>query len=189
MIAAAESVRDRAIVLSGLGLGLRVAEIVALRVEDFDFAEMSVFVRQGKGKKDRFVALPQSLVAPMTAWIGERRVGWLFPSKRKPGEHLGRRAVQHLVERLKKKAGIVRRCSVHTLRHSYAMALLRTRAELPEIQRLLGHSSLNSTAHYLHCDSSTLNKVVDRLEFGREIVPPPNASPLPTESPCPPPPS
>src|SRR5579859_1536159 len=168
LIAAADSQRDRLIVLCGLGLGLRVAELTKLRIEDVDLAEKSVFVRLGKGKKDRYVPIPVDLVQPFANWIGQRSSGWVFPTPRRPEKPLTTRAVQLLMKRLRSKAGILRRVSPHVLRHSYASSLLRSGADVAEVSRLLGHSSLQVTSRYLHCDPARLKPVVDKLRLGRK---------------------
>jgi integrase/recombinase XerD len=169
IVSAPVSERDRLILLCGLGAGLRCSEIVRLRIEDIDAAGPGpqLKVQLGKGKKDRYVPLPPFLVAALARWIGDRRIGWVFPSPRKPDRPLTTRAVQYLVGRVKGLAGIVRRCSPHTLRHSYATDLLRSGADITEVQELLGHSSPNVTARYLHCDPSRLQGVVARLSLGR----------------------
>ena len=166
LIAAAKSERDRLIALVGLGAGLRCSEIVRLRVEDVDVAGQVLFVRLGKGKRDRYVPMPLLLANALRVWIGDRLTGWVFPSPRKADRPLTTRAVQYLVGRLKVAARIVRRCSPHTMRHSYATDLLRNRADITEVQRLLGHSSPNTTSRYLHCDPTRLQGVVDRLSIG-----------------------
>lgn len=165
MLAAASSERDRLIVLCGLGAGLRVSEICRLRIEDVDLEEGTVLVHLGKGRKDRYVAIPSWLAKAFRAWFGERRMGWIFPSPVNEGRPLGTRAVQLMVGRLREASSVARRCSPHTLRHSYATALLRSGADITEVQRLLGHSSPNVTARYLHCDPSRLQGVVAKLKI------------------------
>lgn len=160
---AATSRRDRLLILCGLYLGLRVSEIVKLRAEDVDLDGRIVFVREGKGKKDRYVAMPESLTGPLSEWIHGRVSGWLFPSPANPNEHLTTRSVQYMIARVKSKAGVVRRTTPHTLRHSYATNLLRSGADIREVQQLLGHSNIQTTSRYLHCDPSRLKEAVDRL--------------------------
>ncbi len=172
LVAAAVDDRDRMIVLCGLGAGLRCSEIVKLRIEDVDLVERQLFVRRGKGDKDRYVCLPDFLCDAFQAWIAGRRLGWLFPSPRDPTKPLTTRAVQYLMERLKEAAGIVRRCNPHVMRHSYACDLLRGGADVTEVQRLLGHASPSSTFKYLHCDTSRLANVVAKLGLNKPKPPP-----------------
>lgn len=158
--------RDRLILLCGLGAGLRVSEIVRLRVEDVELAGRTIFVRLGKGKRDRYVPIPDGLVSALTAWIGQRRTGWVFPSPRKPDAPLTRRAVGYLVAKLKRAAGLVKEIHPHTLRHSYATQLLRAGADVKELQQLLGHADLATTSIYLHVMVDRLHGVVNKLSIG-----------------------
>ncbi len=147
--------------MCGLLLGLRVSEICSLRVGDVDLDERTVFVNQGKGKKDRFVAMPDRLAAPLGDFLGARRAGWLFTSYR--GNKLTSRTIQLMVQRLSGEAGILRRISPHSLRHSFATQLLSTGADIFEIQQLLGHASISTTSIYLHCSTDRLKAAVNRL--------------------------
>ncbi len=183
LLAAATRPRDRTLILVGLGAGLRCAEITALRVEDIDLADGLIFVRQGKGKKDRYVCTPPFLTAALVGWIGDRRTGWVFPSPVLPGKPISTRAVRLLLARLRAAAGIVRRCHPHTLRHSYSVGLMRSGADLPSISALLGHSSVMVTARtYMHCDTTLLKGVVGRLAppgpaAAPSVPPPPSTGP------------
>jgi integrase/recombinase XerD len=161
--AAAPRRRDHVIVLCALYLGLRVAELVAVRIEDVDLAEARLLVRLGKGGKDRWLPVKSTLAPVLASWIGERRSGWLFPSPRCPDRPLTTRAVRYLIGRLARRANIHRRASPHVCRHTFATSLLRNGADLTDVQRLLGHSHLQTTSKYLHADTSRLQAAVDRL--------------------------
>jgi integrase/recombinase XerD len=158
--------RDRLILLCGLGAGLRVSEIVSLRIEDVDAAGRIVFVRLGKGKRDRYVPIPDVLANALAKWIGDRPSGWLFPSPRKADAPLTPRAVGYLVAKLAKVARLVKDVHPHTLRHSYATQLLRAGADVKELQQLLGHADLATTAVYLHVVVDRLHGVVNKLAIG-----------------------
>lgn len=183
LLTAADPGRDRLLVQCGLYLGLRVAELTKLRAEDVDLDGCLVFVRQGKGAKDRYVPIPAALVGPLRAWLADRPLGYLFPSPQDPDRPLTTRAVQYLMQRLRRKAKLVRRANPHVLRHTCATTLLRSGADITEVQHVLGHSSPNVTARYLHCDPGRLKGVVDRLAFGG----PEGGSPGETKSEAPPP--
>lgn len=163
---AAGGPRDRLVVLLGLLAGLRVSEIARLRVEDLDLDGGALLVRQGKGAKDRWVPCPDSLLGPLAAWVGDRKEGWLFPSRRQAGP-VGSRALQHLLGRLRRRAGIVRRCTPHTLRHTYATELLSRGANLREVQVMLGHSSVATTERYTHVLAGQLRRVANLLDGPR----------------------
>jgi site-specific recombinase XerD len=153
--------RDHMLAMVGLLLGLRVSEISKLNVEQVDLEQFQVFVAQGKGAKDRYVPIPERLVEPLRAWIGARKTGPLFANAK--GGRTSIRTIQLRINRLGRLAKIERRVKAHTLRHSYATALLAKGATLTEIQELLGHNSIATTQVYLHCDTSRLKGAVDRL--------------------------
>lgn len=153
--------RDSLVAQCFLFLGLRVAELCKLTVPDVNLEARSVFVNQGKGKKDRYVSIPGKLVEPLRAWIGERKAGPLFPSP--SGGHLTTRCLQGRIPALAKAAGIGKRVRCHSLRHSYATRLLETGATIYEVKELLGHSNIGTTERYLHTCLDRLKGAVDRL--------------------------
>lgn len=164
LLAVVPTRRDRVIVACGLYLGLRVAEIVGLRRQDVDLAEGSVFVNEGKGRKDRYVPIPAKLDPILADWLAAGAgARWLFPSPRDPDRHLATGTVRHFMRGAKGKAGIQGKCTPHTLRHTYATRLLKSGANVRDIQQLLGHSSLAITETYLHVVQDGLKSVVDRL--------------------------
>lgn len=141
--------------------GLRVSEVAALRVEHVDLDTGVLLVAQGKGAKDRYVPIPTKLRPPLGEWIGQRR-GWVFPG-RFPGRHVSARTLREAVDRLAREAGLSRHVSPHMLRHTYAVTLLRTGADIYEVKELLGHSSIQTTAVYLSVTADRLARAVDRL--------------------------
>lgn len=145
--------------------GLRVSEACKLRVEQFDFDEERFLVFQGKGSKDRYLPLPTRLLVELHAWIGTRTVGWLFPAERLRSGlgHVSVRHIENIVPAIGEKAKIPRRITPHKLRHSFACLCLAKGATIREVQDLLGHSDMRTTAIYLHVDTSHLKAVVDRL--------------------------
>jgi integrase/recombinase XerD len=158
--------RDRILLLAGLYCGLRVSELCRLDVADLDFGRRILFVRQGKGKKDRMVPIPRKLLGPLRAWVNARNSGPVFPSSH--GGCLTPRAVQLLVKRLAAAAGLpqaaqLRYATPHKLRHAYATRLLESGATIYEVRDLLGHSSIATTETYLHTTPERLSKAVDRI--------------------------
>lgn len=167
LLRAAVAPRDRLLLLLGMYCGLRVSEMCRLRVEDVDFTRGVVTVRHGKGDKDRAIPLADKIVEPLRVWVEARRDGYLFPSARREGP-LTTRAVQLLLKRLAQKAGLSgaktgRRYTPHKLRHRFATGLLRSGADIVEVQELLGHANLATTAIYLHADPQRLRAAVNRL--------------------------
>jgi len=139
-----------ALLLTTYAAGLRVSEVVALKLSDLDGERGVIRVRQGKGARDRTTLLsPRLLEALREYWRQERPGPWLFPSRDLRG-HLCAGAGKHLYVRAKKRANIEKPGGLHTLRHTFATHLLEAGVDLHTLQRLLGHKSLRSTTHYLH---------------------------------------
>lgn len=153
--------RDLAMIQTGRYAGLRVSELCKLQLAHLDLAGRLIQIRQGKGDKDRNVPIALKLLPILREWIGERVEGFLFPSCH--DRKLSERAFELRLKALGKKAGILRRVHPHLLRHVFATTLLHTGADLRDVQQLLGHENLSTTARYLHVEVSRLNDDVDRL--------------------------
>jgi site-specific recombinase XerD len=170
LLAAAQRVRSKAILTLAYAAGLRVSEIVHLKVSDIDSRRMLIHVRCGKGQKDRLVMLSPRLLELLRAyWRRFMPRDWLFPGQ-KPGEPLTTRAVEHLCEKAGLRAKLGKRISPHTLRHSFATHLLEDGVDVRTIQALLGHRSLATTAKYLNVSAKTVAATVspfDRLGESR----------------------
>ena len=147
------NLRDKAILMTIYGSGLRLSEIVRLRIQDIDSANMRVFVHQGKGGKDRYTILSQnSLEMLREYWKTYRpnhRDGYLFLNKDKSKE-IHFRTVQDVFNATLERAGIRKEYSVHTLRHCFATHLLEAGVDVCRIKQLMGHTHIQSTTFYLH---------------------------------------
>lgn len=133
------------------GTGLRLTEALNLKPEDIDSERMVIRVRQGKGHKDRYVTLSPTVLESLRAYYRACRPKgeWLFPNM--TGKYpLHCTAVQRACRQAALVAGLRKRVTTHTLRHSYATSLLEMGVDLRTIQVLLGHTSLNTTSIYLH---------------------------------------
>jgi integrase/recombinase XerD len=136
--------------------GLRLLEGVQLQVSQIDSSRMALHIRQGKGRKDRYVPLPQRTLALLRGyWLSHRNPVWLFPSSRDGGMATASRAitpsgVQKAWRKARQESGVSKPATVHTLRHSWATHLLEAGVNLRLIQAWLGHNSLNTTAIYTH---------------------------------------
>lgn len=137
--------------------GLRLQEGVRLQVPDIDSARMLLHVRQGKGRKDRYVPLPEkTLVLLRRNWVTHRHPLWLFPARHRgippatATTPLSSRGVRKAFGAALKDSGLQKRATIHTLRHSFATHLLEAGVNLRLIQSYLGHRSPNSTAIYTH---------------------------------------
>ena len=159
--------KHKALLLTLYGAGLRISEALGLRPGDVDAARMFIHVRGGKGGKDRLVKLsPQLLIVLRDYWRQCRPPsgGWLFPQDRRPERAMDAGTAERIVARAARRAGIARRVSPHTLRHSYATHLLEAGVDLRSIQMLLGHANLKTTARYTHVSERHLRSVVSPLD-------------------------
>ena len=146
------------------GCGLRVSEAIKLKKNDIRFDEGILFIREGKGKKDRMVSVPSNTSERVKHYISLRNDDnpYVFDSLR--GGHLTTMSVQKIVKNAAKKAGIKKCVHPHTLRHSYATHLLEDGTDLRIIQRLLRHSDLRTTEIYTHISSALIKSVKSPLD-------------------------
>lgn len=140
------------------GTGLRVSEIVDLRVEDIDLAELCLFVRSGKGDKDRMTVVPEKLVSEINRIIASKSESdYVFESER--GGKLTTRTAQAVFSKALKLAGIMKKATFHSLRHSFATHLLENGVDVRYIQQLLGHASLSTTQLYTKVTNPQLKNI------------------------------
>lgn len=166
----APSLKHRAALSIAYGCGLRVSEIVHLKVADIDSARMLIRVEQGKGRKDRYVMLSPDLLELLRRWWRSARPkGWLFPG-RDPGQPITTRQLDRACKVAAATAALDKRVSMHTLRHSFATHLLERRTDIRVIQVLLGHRKLDTTARYTRVALKTLGAVKSPLS---QLRPPP----------------
>jgi site-specific recombinase XerD len=133
------------------GCGLRVSELVSLRVGDIDGERKLLRIVQGKGAKDRQVIIAPSLHEQLRRyWQLLRPTAWLFPSEQHPQRHIDISTAQRIFRRAKLKAGINKLGAIHSLRHAYATHQLENGLPVHQLQRLLGHGELRSTMRYVH---------------------------------------
>jgi integrase/recombinase XerD len=157
--------RSRPLFRTIYACGLRLNEALHLRATDIDSARMVVHVRQGKGNKERLVPLSERLLDELRRyWREYRPRPWLFPGKSRQ-RLLSPSTVQLRCRQLVADAGITKRATVHTLRHSYATHLLEAGVDVVTLQKLLGHTSLTTTAHYLHLTSNRLHQTPSLLDL------------------------
>jgi len=159
------NVKHRAILATLYDCGLRVSELLALTAEDIDSSRMLVHVKLGKGLKDRYVPLSTQLLEQLRQyWRQYRPLTHVFEGVR-TGHPMRRRQISRICEKAAKAAGIAKRVTPHTLRHSFATHLLEAGTDIRVLQRLLGHSGLNSTARYLHIAENYLDARKTPLEL------------------------
>jgi integrase/recombinase XerD len=159
--------RYRLIFRIAYGCGLRASELTHLGVADIDPARKMLWVRHGKGNKDRGVPLPRELLAELQAYIRVHQPQrWLFPGP--TGQPLNIVTLQGQFQKARQTAGLVKRATVHTLRHCFATHLLEAGTDLPTLQRLLGHSQMSTTLRYLHLRAERLPHIRSPLELLEE---------------------
>lgn len=170
LLEATPNLKWKAALSTAYGAGLRVSEVVSLKVGDIDSERMLLRIERGKGRKDRHAMLSPQLLGLLRAWwVAGRRLGvmlpngWLFPG-RPPINPLSTRQVDRAVKAAAELAGITRRISTHTLRHSFATHLLEQDIDIRVIQVLLGHAKLDTTALYTRVATNTIRTVMSPLD-------------------------
>jgi integrase/recombinase XerC len=163
-----QGLRDRAILETMYSAGLRVSEVVALNDADIDFAADLLRVR-GKGRRERLAPLGSFARGALQRWLKVRRLHpSLHDSPLRPvfvnkfGRRLTTRSVGRMLEKHLRAAGLDRRTTPHTLRHSFATHLLDRGADIRSVQELLGHKSLTTTQIYTHVTTASLREVYER---------------------------
>jgi len=163
LIESTDTVKSRLIVSLLYSTGLRVSELVNLRVSDLNLEEKTGWVRRGKGGKDRLFVMSDSLSEELKEYFGDRGKGneYVF-SKIKP---LTTRNIQKIIKGASGRAGISKKTTPHTLRHSFATHLLEQGIDIRVIQAMLGHSSLSTTQVYTHISSEQLKRVKNPFDI------------------------
>lgn len=160
-----EGQRNKAIIEVLFSCGLRVSELVTLRLSDLYLEEHFVRVI-GKGRKERLVPISESAVKQLHLWFIDRNLMDIKPGEEdyvflnRRGAHLTRTMILIMIKRLGEEAGISKTISPHTLRHSFATALLAGGADLRAIQAMLGHESIGTTEIYTHIDTHELRREI-----------------------------
>ncbi len=159
---AIDNVKHKMIISLIYSTGLRLNEVAHLKIEDIDSKAMCIKVVEGKGKKDRFVALSNNILTALRAYyLKYKPVVYLFNGTQK-GKPYTCRSVQHIIEKVLPKTNLQHKgYSIHTLRHSYATHLLENGAGLPAIKQLMGHHHLSQTMQYVHISTKHINSVVN----------------------------
>ncbi len=189
LIAAAPNLKHQAAMSVAYGAGLRVSEVVSLKVSDVDGERMTLRVEQGKGRKDRYAMLSPVLLERLRAWwrLGHaqgkiRHGGWLFPGL-DPTDHVTARQLNRAVHLAAATAGIDKRITPHGLRHAFATHLLEQKVDIRVIQVLLGHKRLDTTTLYAAVATDLLRRVISPLDHTSAK---PAGEPAPEPAPQPP---
>jgi len=164
LLEAPKNLKHRAMLATMYGAGLRVSEVASLKMSDLDRERRVIWVRGGKGHKDRQVMLAEPLRDLLAAyWRWKRPTNWLFPG-RNPDFPIATKSVFRACQKAAQKAGIRKPIHPHSLRHAFATHLLDEGVNLLVIQTLLGHAHLKTTARYLHLSDSVVRSTRSPLE-------------------------
>ena len=159
LFVSASSPKRRALLMTTYAAGLRVSEVVNLKVSDIDGERMTIRVEQGKGNKDRYTILSKRLLEELRLyWKMYRPRIWLFPSQNpKKSMHIG--TAQKIYYQEKERAGLTKGRGIHTLRHCFATHLLEAGTDLRTIQIMMGHNSITTTMVYLQVTRKRLESL------------------------------
>jgi site-specific recombinase XerD len=170
LLAAVDNLKHQTALAVAYGAGLRASEVVSLKVSDIDSQRMTLRIEQGKGSKDRYAMLSPVLLERLRTWWKFAHAqgkmlqgGWLFPGL-DPIDPVSTRQLNRAVHAAAEAAGIDKRVSMHTLRHSFATHLLEQKVDIRIIQVLLGHKKLETTALYAQVATDILREVVSPIE-------------------------
>lgn len=165
LISCTKNLKHKAMLMLAYSSGLRREELQKIKASSIDSSRMQVHVVQGKGKKDRYTILSvKTLDILREHYRQSRPVNYLFESLFRPGHYLSDRSLEKIVKNSAEKAGITKQVSFHTLRHSFATHLLEQGVNLRLIQEMMGHTTLKTTAGYLHLVTLAPSKVSSPLD-------------------------
>jgi site-specific recombinase XerD len=172
ILSAVSNVKHKVILMLIYSAGLRVGEIVKLKVEDIDRESKVIRIRAAKGMKDRYTILSDVTLETLREyWKEYRPKNWLFSGQDKE-RHITTRTVEKIFSNTCKEVGILKEATVHSLRHSFAAHLLESGVDLRYIQEILGHKSSKTTEIYTHVSTRDLGKIkspLDKLSLKRTI--------------------
>ena len=164
LFAVVENLKHKALFMVAYDAGLRLSEVLNLRAEDIDSQRMVIRIRQGKGKKDRYGRLSVGLLQLLREyWRAYRPESLLFPGAH-PKKRYDLATPGHILKKLCRKAGITKRVTMRTLRHSFATHLFEQNVNLRTIQKLLGHASIKTTTIYTHVSNAVITNIVNPLD-------------------------
>ena len=159
-----------ALLMTAYAGGLRISEVVSLRLTDIDSERMVIRIRQGKGQKDRYVMLSPKLLEILRDWWRvEKPKHWLFPGDL-PGQHISKDAVEQASQKARRRSRIPKPITPHALRHAFAVHLLETGTDVRTIQLLLGHRTLATTARHLPPARHSAGHLCSRSPIGKSAT-------------------
>lgn len=158
------NIKHKAILMLIYSAGLRVGEVIKLKLEDIDSQRKLIHIMDAKGRKDRYTLLSDAALETLRAYCKEYRPSkWLFPGQDKD-RHITTRTVEKIFSNACREAGILKEVSVHSLRHSFATHLLESGVDLRYIQEILGHKSSKTTEIYTHVSTKDMSRIKSPLD-------------------------
>ena len=156
--------KHRLLLLLIYSSGIRVSEAVKLKKEHIDFARNKIFIKKGKGRKDRYVLLSDLAAKFLLDYFNSNNIeNWIFQGQ-ETGHHLSIRSAQKIFNNAISRSNIVKNVSIHNLRHSFATHLLENGTDIRYIQSLLGHTNIRTTERYTHVNSNNFHKIKSPLD-------------------------
>lgn len=157
------NIKHKALIMTIYSGGLRISELINLKVKDIDSDRMQIRVQQSKGKKDRYTLLSKKTLLILRQYFKEYKpTEWLFEGE--GGGQYADRSIQNILKSAVQKVGIKKRITVHTLRHSFATHLLENGTDIRYIQNLPGHSSSKTTEIYTHITTKGFDQIINPLD-------------------------
>jgi site-specific recombinase XerD len=165
--------KHRVFLMTVYSAGMRLNEACHLKLEDIESDRMQIRVEQGKGRKDRYTILSQYLLEELRRyWRCFRPRLWLFPGSRDSQKPLSDGTAQKIFYKSLRRAGLANKGGIHCLRHSFATHLMESGVEIHVLKRLMGHSSLSTTAGYLHVTQQQMTRIkspLDAIDFSTDL--------------------
>lgn len=157
-----KNIKHRLLLSLAYGAGLRVSEVVSLKVQDLDFDELTLHIKEAKGQKDRISVIPEKIVADLKSFIaGKTRNHFIFTNEQ--GEKIVIRTAQKIFENVLRDSGIKKKATFHSLRHSFATHLLENGVDVRYVQELLGHQNIRTTQRYTQVTNPQLKSIKSPL--------------------------
>ena len=164
LINAIQNTKHKTIIMLAYACGLRVSEVVSLKLKHIDGERKMLFIERAKGKKDRIVSLSPNMLIMLREYYKQYKPkNYLFEGQFE-NEHLTTRSIQNVLQKAKEKTGIKQEGSMHMLRHSFATHLLDKGIDVVFIQKLPGHNDIKTTLKYLHVTNKDLIQILSPLE-------------------------
>ncbi len=164
LINSIENKKHKTIIALAYACGLRVSEVVSLKISNIDGQRNMLFIERGKGKKDRVISLSPHILFMLRDYYRTYKPKFYLFEGQYENEHLSHRSIQAVMQRAKKKAGINQAGGMHMLRHSFATHLLDKGIDVVFIQKLLGHKDIKTTLKYLHVTNKDLTNILSPIE-------------------------